>query len=156
MVHLGEAQRKALLLADEQRRAMRKEEAVTKNRGFRDRLVSSFRKANEVNNKLQLQFLEKERREERQRLEETVVEVHAALLLAREGAAAHNQEKIDPGAELKKVVGSILFGEEVRRRAYVVLVLIADTFARNVAAADLHAVSNIANKYARRSRRMSQ
>ncbi|GMH93521.1 hypothetical protein TrVE_jg13384 [Triparma verrucosa] len=112
VVHLGEAQRKALLLADEQRRAMRKEEAVTKNRGFRDRLVSSFRKANEVNNKLQLQFLEKERREERQRLEETVVEVHAALLLAKEGAAAHNQEKIDPGAELKKVVGSILFGEE--------------------------------------------
>ncbi|GMH77902.1 hypothetical protein TL16_g07580 [Triparma laevis f. inornata] len=112
VVHLGEAQRKALLLADEQRRAVRKEEAVMKNKGFRDRLISSFRKANEVNNKLQLQFVEQERREERQRLEKTIVEVHAALLLAKEGASAHNHEKVDPGAELKKVVGSILFGEE--------------------------------------------
>ena len=48
----------------------------------------------------------------RAQLQHTVVEVHAALLLAKEGAAVISQDKSNPDADLKKVVGSILFGEE--------------------------------------------
>ncbi len=109
--HLGEAARAARNLVIDQKRSSSRAEAAAKISQFRTKLQKDFDIANAIAT-LDLQKINEHRRLEAREFLRAMEEVRAALIMAAAGAISLDADEKDIDADLKLVVGEILFGKE--------------------------------------------